>query len=230
MAALLCSTEVMASPMKSACRSEAVSTSTGRFFAHWRSEKGKGIRTRSPGLHAIPDLVVFVIPYVVHRGILRLLQLFCDPVTEAVLDFDVFDEIQNFPRQGVWKFLDFLENLFSRRHIPPPPLDPQGHNQAFYYGLKSFQKQSMGSSQTTGLGKRYVLQFVWSNAHLRRNMVSHHTEPLSLFIGELLAATLLVSQPGIDIRIDPFRKGRQLIVLVTACGRFTQEKFCWRSS
>jgi hypothetical protein len=36
-------------------------------------------------------------------------QLFCEPVAEAVLDFDVFDEIQNFPRQGVREFLNFLE-------------------------------------------------------------------------------------------------------------------------
>src|SRR5690349_5046524 len=136
----------MASPMKSACRSGGVSTNTGLFFADWRSEKGKGIRTRSPGLHAIPDLVLFIIPYVAHCRLLRVPQLFCEPVAEAVLDFDVFDEIQNFPRQGVREFLNFLENLFSRRHIVLPPLGHQRRTELFYYGLKAFLKQLMGFS------------------------------------------------------------------------------------
>ena len=92
----------------------------------------------------------------------------------------------------VRKFLDFLENLFSRRHIALPPLGHQGHIQAFYYGLKAFRKQSIGFSQTTGLGKRGVLEVVWFNPHVCRNMVSNHAEPLSLLIGELLPSALLL--------------------------------------
>ena len=95
-----------------------------------------------------------------HGRFLRLLQFFGMTVSQAMLDFDVLDEIQYFPRQDVRKFLNFLENLFSRRHIVLPLLGHQGHIQAFYYGLKAVRKQSIGFSQPTGLGKRCVLEVV----------------------------------------------------------------------
>ena len=45
-------------------------------------------------------------------------------------------------------------------------------------------------------------------------MVADHIEPVTLRIGELLPALLLLSKPCIEVRIDPFRKRNQLIVLM----------------
>lgn len=100
----------------------------------------------SPGLQAIPNLVVLVVPHMAHRWLLSLLKLFCGPVAEAVLDFDVLDEVQYFLRELVWELLRFLEDSFGSRHIILPLLGHQSHIQIVYYHLQAFRKQSMGLS------------------------------------------------------------------------------------
>ena len=53
-----------------------------------------------PGLQAIPDLVILVVPHMAHRRFLGPLQFFSESIAEPVLDFDVLDTIQHLLREG----------------------------------------------------------------------------------------------------------------------------------
>ena len=67
--------------------------STGRFLAADRSEKGKGIRTRSPRSNTIPRLILGVIPNRLQRGFLSADQV---AVALAFLPFrEIANEIQH---------------------------------------------------------------------------------------------------------------------------------------
>src|SRR5208283_6190843 len=100
--------------MKSPWAVGRVNMSTGRFLAADRSEKGKGIRTRSPRSNTIPRLILGIIANRLQGGFLSADQV---AVALAFLPFhQITNEIQHLPCEVFGELLGLFINQIGDGH------------------------------------------------------------------------------------------------------------------
>jgi hypothetical protein len=109
-------TEVTAAHIKSPCLSCWVMTNTGRRFSAFRSDYGKGIPTRSPGLQLIPYIIFCVFPNPFHRRLLSFFKIFN---IKSLVNAYSFDELQYLSCQWLRKIPCFFTNFVGYAHTKP---------------------------------------------------------------------------------------------------------------
>jgi len=109
-------TEVTAAHMKSPCRSCWVMTNTGLLLSAFRSEYGKGIPTRSPGLQFVPDIIFFVFPNPFHSRLLCFFQIFN---TNILVSTNSFNELEYLSCERLRKILCYFTNFIWHVHTTP---------------------------------------------------------------------------------------------------------------